>query len=274
MTHTFRAAMLLIALSMAPSAVHAGWVTTWTNTAVKQNGDRLDPQPASMTISGGRVRLEQPEVVTVIDYTTDRYTLMNPVKHYFWTGTIDEYQREMGHARAARMHEQYAELGKGKTSPKHEEYKVPTIDPAKLPTLSIGKTGLTEKIAGYDTEKYEIKSDGELFQEIWIAPALDVSGDLDPNRYFAVQRKMSAAMLGKSAGQYNALYLNDEYRKLLEKTFVLKTITHHLGGSFERSATAVSRVEVPATQFEVPDTYRKVRLDDVLGQPQGAAKPN
>jgi hypothetical protein len=273
MTHTFRAAMLLIALSMAPPAVHAGWVTTWTTTAVKQNGDRLDPQDSSMTISAGRVRLEQPEVVTVIDYKADRYTLMNPVKRYFWTGTIDEYQREMGRTRAVRMREQFAEL-KGKQAPLNEEYKVPPVDPAKLPPLSIGKTGLTEKIAGYDTEKYEIKADGELFQEIWVAPAMDVSGDLDPNRYFAVQRKMSAAMMGKSAGQYNALYLNDEYRKLIEKAFVLKSITHHLGGSFERSATAVSQAEVPATQFEVPDTYRKVRLADVLGQPQPAAKPN
>ena len=242
MTHTFRAAMLLIALSMVPAAAHAGWVTTWTNTAVKQNGDRMDPQNASMAISDGRVRLEQPEVVTVIDYNSNRYTLMNPVKHYFWTGTIDEYQREMGRARAIKMREQSAELGKkGKDLPKTDEYKVPTIDPAKLPPLSISKTGLTEKIAGYDTEEYEIKADGVLFQEIWVAPTMDVSGDLDPSRYLAMQRKMSAAMMGKSAGQYNALYLNDEYRKLIEKAFVLKIVTHHIAGSYERSATSVSR---------------------------------
>lgn len=274
MTHTFRAAMLLIALSLVPPAVHAGWVTTWTNTAVKQNGDRMETQNASMAISGGRVRLEQPEVVTVIDYNTDRFTLINPVKHYFWTGTIDEYQREMGRARALKMREQFGELGKGKASPKADEYKVPAIDPAKLPPLSISKTGLTEKIAGYDTEKYQINADGELFQEIWVAPTMDVSGDLDPNRYFAVQRKMSTTMMGKSAGQYNALYLNDEYRKLIEKAFVLKIVTHHLAGSFERSATSVSQAEVPASQFEVPEAYRKVRLSDLLSEPTPAPKPN
>jgi hypothetical protein len=273
MTHTFRAALLLVALSMAPPVVHAGWVTTWTNTAVKQNGDRMAPQDASMTISDGRVRLEQPEVVTVIDYNANRYTLMNPVKQYYWTGTIDEFQREMGRERATKMREQFAEL-RGKDAPaKDEEYKIPVVDPAKLPPLSISKTGLSEKIAGYETEKYEIKADGELFQEIWIAPAMDVSADLDPNRYFAVQRKVSAAMLGKSADQYNALYFNDEYRRLIEKAFVLKSVTHHLGGRFERSAKAVSQNEVADTQFEVPDSYRKVRLTDVLGQPQPATKP-
>jgi Domain of unknown function (DUF4412) len=270
MIHTSRAAMLLIALSMVPLPVHAGWVTMWTNTAVKQNGDRMDPQNASMTISSGRVRLVQPEVVTLIDYNADRFTLINPTKQYFWTGTIDQYQREMGRARALKMREQFGEIGKGKAAPQTGEYKVPKIDPAKLPPLSINKTGLTEKIAGYDTEKYEIKADGELFQEIWVAPTMDVSGDLDPNRYFAVQRKMTAAMIGKSAGQYNALYLNDEYRKLIEKAFVLKIVTHHMGGSFERFATSVSEAEVPTSQFEVPEAYRKVRLSDVLSEP----KPN
>lgn len=268
MAHTFRAALLFIALSMVPPCVHAGWVTTWTNTAVKQNGDRMDPQNTSMAISGGRVRLEQPDVVTVIDYNANRFTLINPVKHYFWTGTIDEYQREMARERAQKMREQFAELGKSKRTPKTDDYKLPKIDPAKLPALSISKTGLSEKIAGYDTEKYQIMADGELFQEIWVAPTMDVSGDLDPNRYFAVQRKMTSTMMGKSAGEYNALYLNDEYRKLTEKAFVLKIVTHHMGGSFERSATSVSKTEVASSQFEVPEAYRKVRLLDVLGAPQ------
>jgi hypothetical protein len=97
-----------------------------------------------------------------------------------------------------------------------------------------------------------------------------VSGDLNVDRYLALQRKMGAAMIGKSAGQYNSLFLNDEYRKLIEKGFVLKVVNHHIAGGFERVATSVTQTDVPAGQFEVPDTYRKVNLDDVLPAPQGS----
>jgi hypothetical protein len=132
------------------------------------------------------------------------------------------------------------------------------------------KTGVTERIAGYDTVKYEIRADGTLFQEIWVAPALDVSSDLDVDRYLSMQRKISASMLGKMAGQYNALYLNDEYRQLLAKGFVLKTITHHLAGGFERVASSMRQADVPANQFAVPSAYRKVKLSEVISTPQGS----
>ena len=261
--------MLLTALSAVPTAAQAGWVSTWTNTAVKQNGDRMDPQNGSMAISGGKVRLEQPDIITLIDYNDGRFTLLNPAKQSFWSGTIDDYVRQMTTARAQKMREQLMNVNPGAKlkNKKSKEYSPPKVDPAKLPPLSITKTPLTEKIAGYDTVKYEVRVDGTLFQEIWVAPTLDMSPDLNVDRYLAIQRKMSAAMQGKSSGQYNALFFNDEYRKLIEKAFVLKVVAHHLGGGFERIATSVQQTDVPAGQFEVPDTYRRVNLIDVMAAP-------
>ena len=50
----------------------------------------------------------------------------------------------------------------------------------------------------------------------------------------------------------------------MEKGFVLRSITHHIAGGFERKATEVKQTEIPASEFEVPDSYRKVRLSDVF----------
>lgn len=271
MRRAFREAILLAVLWTVPTAAHAGWVAEWTNTALKQNGDRMDPQPASMTISGGRVRLEQPEVVTVIDYNAGRFTLMNPAKQSFWSGSVDEYVREVSQSRAAGLREKLGRADPGNKKLKGaKEYSPPKIDPAKLPPISIAKTDVTAKIAGYDTVKYEVRVDGDLFQEIWVAPTLDVSSDLDIDRYLALQRKMSANMLGKAAGRYNALYFDQEYRNLLARAFVLKIVTHHLAGGFERVATSVRQADVPASQFAVPDAYRKVKLSDVMAARQGS----
>lgn len=278
MKRTLRNAMLFAALTVVPTAAHAGWVSTWSNTAVKQNGDRTGKQDVSMSISNGRVRVDQDDVITLIDYNTGRYSLLNPTKNFFWSGTVDEYVREMSTARGSKMAEKYGDKGmlqhkKHAKDKAPKAYVPPKVDVAKLPPLSVTKTGLTAKVAGYDTEKYDIHANGELFQEIWVAPALDLSSDLNFDSFLAVQRKMGAARKGKSADAYNALYVNEDYRKLLEKAFVLKAITHHIAGGYERAATSIQQAEVPADQFTVPERYRKVRLSDVLTSPPPEEAP-
>jgi hypothetical protein len=268
MRRTFHKAMLLTLLSAVPTVARAGWISEWTNIALKSNGDPVNTQQSSMAIAGGHVRMEQPDVVSLFDYNTGRFTLMSPQRQSFWSGTVDEYVREVTRSRAEGMSKVLAEAGE--KGGKEKEFAPPKIDPSKLPPISISKTSATDTIAGYATVKYEVRSDGELFQEIWVAPTLNVSSDLDVDRFLAFQRKMSAGMLGKAAGAYNALYLDDEYRKLLQNAFVLKLVTHHAAGTFERTATSVRQADVAASQFEVPDAYRRVKLADVLAPPQGS----
>lgn len=270
MKHTLHHAILLAAMIAAPVAAQAGWTSTWTNTAIKPKGERAEPQNTSMAVSGNRVRLEQPDVITVIDYNSGRITMMNPANESFWTGTVDEYVRDVTTKRDEKMKNSYGAAAAAKMKRKEgKPYEPPKVDVAKLPPLSITNTGLTEKIAGYDAQKYNIQVDGELFQEIWVAP-IDVSRDLNFDKYLAVQRKMGAAKMGKSAGAYNALYANEQYKNLLAKSYVVKVVTHHIGGGFERTATSLREGDVPDSQFAVPEQYRRVRLFDVMAEQQGS----
>jgi hypothetical protein len=270
MRRVLRVGVVLTVLSAVPTAALAGWTSQWVNTATKPNGEPMDAENSSMVISGGQVRLEQPNVITLIDYTGGRFALVNPGQRVFWRGTVDEYVRELSQSRSTSL---FAKLGGvEKKNPKVRDaeakpYVVPTVDPTKLPAITITQAAGTERIADYDTMKYEFRADGDLFQEVWVAPALDVSGDLNPNRYFAVQRALATGMTGKVGSEYNALYANDEYRKLLEKGFILKMVNHHGGGSFQRIATSIRQADIPASQFEVPAAYRKVPLADVLPAP-------
>jgi hypothetical protein len=270
MTRAFHTAILLGLLLAIPATVRAGWVSDWTNTAVKPNGDPLDKQSVTMAIANGRVRMQQPNVVTLIDYNTDRFTMINPTKHTYWTGTIDDYVKHVGQNRQETMRKQLGTQGLHSRKLQNAtsgEYKPPKIDVAKLPPVSVTKTDVTERIAGYDAVKYEARANGELFQEFWVAPSLNVSSDLDPTRYFAGQEKLSAGMAGKSGPLFNALYRDPEYRKLLDSGFILKVVNHHIGGQFERVATSMRQADVPATEFEVPADYRRVSISDVLSTP-------
>jgi hypothetical protein len=244
-------------LASLPAAARAGWIVEWQNTSVKSTGERMDTQPATMYLSGGHVRFEQPHTTSVIDYDKGRLTILNTDRQYFWSGSVDEYVNEMTKNRAKALRER---IGKDTDS----KFAMPKVNLDHLPAISIKKTGEKKTVAGYETWKYEISSNGEPFQEIWIAENLDLSKDLDPKKFLDYQRKVSRAMLGQAAGRYNALYRSEDYAKLLEKGYALETNVHHIAGGYERKATALRQADVPASKFDVPDDYRRVRLSDVF----------
>lgn len=262
MSNKVRSLILLACLCVAPPAARAGWVAQWVNTAFKPNGDRLDPQPSTMRIAKGRIKVEQPHAVTVIDYGRGSFTILNPQKQYFWTGSVDEYIDEMTRERNVAL--------KGRLGTDTDPLKsdLEKVDIASLPKLKVEKTEEAKTIAGHPTTKYVIRADDEVFQEIWVAPNLDVARDIDVDKYLEYERKMSAFMLGKSGRVFHSLYRNDDYRKLLRTGFVLQTITRHIAGGYEQVATDFKESEVPGVEFEVPESYRRVRLADVLAENQ------
>lgn len=270
MLTTLRSFAIAAVLALSPTLAQAGWVIEWSTSATGPKGQTLPAQKATQSIANNQVRMDQPEVVTIVDYDKDRFIMMNPMREYFWSGTSAEYVREMTRSRDSALRERIGNLTgtqkKKKGNEPADEATPRVVDPAKLPPVSITSTGVKEKIAGYDAEKYEVKVDGELFEEIWIAP-IDLSADLNFDRSLAQQLKTSAAMQGKSADAYNALYRDPEYRRLTEKATVVKNVTHHIAGTFERTATSVQQRDVPASTFTVPDTYRKVRLADLMEKP-------
>ena len=97
------AVSLLALVGSLPVAVQAGWIAEWQNVPVKSTGERQEAQSSTMTISNGQGRLAQPDSITVIDYNKGRFTLMNPQREFFWSGSVDEYIAEMSKARAETL---------------------------------------------------------------------------------------------------------------------------------------------------------------------------
>lgn len=269
---TLRSLIALVAL-VIPALAQAGWVVEWNTTATNSKGEKLPTQQATQSIAANRVRMEQPEVITITDYGSNRFTMMNPEKQYFWSGTLDEYIRDMAALRSKALQQRVGNLTGKKADAEVKPNPSPAdVDVSKLPPVSITPAGSSETIAGYEAEKYAVQVDGEMFEEMWIAP-VDMSADLNFDRFLEQQLTNAAAMKGKAAQSYNALYRSPEYRRLVEKATVVKTVTHHLSGSFERIATGVAQRDVPASAFAVPESYRKVRLGDLLAPPPEAIAP-
>ena len=159
--------LLPVLLLLSPTLVEAGWLIEWTTAASNAKGVSMASDSATQSIAGNRVRLEQPHITTLIDYGQDRFTLINPSKQYFWSGSTDQYVQEMVAARAAGAQKKMGDL-KGamagaRGAQTDKEPGPVAIDPATLPPVSVTATGTSETIAGYEAAKYEVRVGGDLY---------------------------------------------------------------------------------------------------------------
>lgn len=257
MRRSFGTALLSLVLAGVPVSAGAGWIVEWQNTSLKPGGERRSAESSTMEISGQRVRLTQPMSVSLIDYEKASFSVLNPAAKVFWSGPVDDYVGEAARNRQETVRDKFG-------ADAASTYGMPRIDEKDLPAIVLRKLDDRETIAGHETVKYAIESGGEVFQELWLAKDLDLSADLSAEKFLAYQRKMSAAMLGKPAKRFNALYRDAEYRKLLESGFVLRTVQRHNAGSFTREVTSVRKADIDAAQFKVPEDYRRVALKEVF----------
>lgn len=253
------AAPVAVLLFLARSA-EAGWVVEYSNIAVKPRGDRQPAVQSTTRIASGKMRADQDAIVMITDFSGDKFTVMNKEKQVFWTGTTSEYQKQMTGRKLEKLGKRFDSF-KGKT-------ELPPVDEEKLPRIVIRKTEQTRQIAGHKATKYTVESNGELFQELWVTDEVDISGDVNAEQQLAHQRKMNAGMIGKTAGPFNALHRSEDYKKLIEKSFILESVTHHGAGKFERTVTALRQADVSADEFKVPENYKRVRLADVFPAPK------
>jgi hypothetical protein len=255
MKPALRLSMLLALLATLARPAAAGWIVAWSNVASDARGSEISSEPSTMYIAGGRVRTEQTKMISITDYRNDRLTFLDPVRKLFWNGSVADYVAEMKRTRDEALNERMGpEVGKDPI----------TTDLTKLPRIEIRKDDETTTIAGHETSKYAILAGGQPFQDAWMAADLNVNADLDPKRFIALQLKMSQAMVGRSAANFNALYRDEQYAKLLQNGFALRLKTTHIAGSYERTATSVRSAPVADELFGVPDDYRRVLLKDVF----------
>jgi hypothetical protein len=249
---------VVIACCVVPLTAQAGWILQLRSTAISNKGERQPAEESTMYVSEGKTRIVQPGSTTVVDYKNNRFTLINQNKGLFWTGTVDEYISEMGRNRQAAANERFG------NSTAAQMIRDPQKPDADAPKIVVRKLGTGGAIAGHETVKYQIESNGELFQEVWVAENLDLTSDLDPRQYLTVQQKLSDGMIGKSGRSFRAMWKNHDVRVLHEKGFIVQNVIRHVAGGFERVTTAVRRADVADSEFEVPESYRRVRLSDVL----------
>jgi hypothetical protein len=131
---------------------------------------------------------------------------------------------------------------------------------AKPLVVQVKDMGAGERLQGYETRRHQVLVDGELLEELWLAPKLEVAREIDLAAFVAALQKM----LGGGAGLNQGYEENEEYRKLRGVGYPLRQVLYFVGEKSTLEVTSVTIQEFPASDFAVPKGFAKVGYVDLL----------
>lgn len=132
--------------------------------------------------------------------------------------------------------------------------------PEKPHNVEIKDLGAGDRLLGYETRRHQVFVDGELIEELWIAPKINVAGDIDLVAFAAGMRKM----LGEGIGAGQGYEESPAYRTLRATGYPVRQILYFVGEKSTLDVTAVKVETLPADDFAVPKGYARIGYAELL----------
>ena len=132
--------------------------------------------------------------------------------------------------------------------------------PEKPLKVEVKEMGVGEKLLGYETRRAQVLVDGELLEELWIAPKLEIAREVDPGAFGAAMQKM----LGGGASANQGYEDSEAYRKLRATGYALRQVLYFVGEKTTLEVSEVAAETIPAAAFALPQGFKKVGYTDLL----------
>lgn len=132
------------------------------------------------------------------------------------------------------------------------------------PKVTVSKENGGE-IAGYQTEKYSIIADGELFEEKWITndQALKSIIDIYKGTQELTYKTVKCSVLDESFLEISTEYSN-EYMKVELSGVELKSVSYEYGSETLTEVLSIEKEDISPSEFEVPENYSEISFEDFL----------
>ena len=138
--------------------------------------------------------------------------------------------------------------------------KKAAAEPAKPLAVVVKDLGAGERLLGYDTRHYQVLLDGEVLEELWLAPKIQVASEIDLAAFGAAMQKM----LGGGAGLSQGYEESETYRTLRAGGYPLRQVLYFVGEKSTLEVTSVAIKELPLADFAVPKGFKKVGYTELL----------
>lgn len=224
-------AVVFLLASSASSAL-AGFVLT-------------DTDGSTIMIQDNHVRMESEGRVTLFNVAEKTITFIEPDRGEHWT-TTPKAVRDQAAEQLSRLDEMLKDLPEEQRELVRQQLKSAMGDAATPAKYKVEHTAETETIAGREATRYKIFRDGALHEELWIAPELDLSSELDTEAFREMTMEMAPA--SEQAGSRAVA------RALPGEGWPMRTVVHDaMGGTMvAQEITSVERRDLDAALFRVP----------------------
>jgi hypothetical protein len=134
-----------------------------------------------------------------------------------------------------------------------------------IPKVTVEK-GDGEEIAGFQTEKYAVYADGELFEEKWITTDQSLKNILD---IVTITQELTSKIVKCGVPDESFLKsspeFSPEYKKLEIAGIELKSIRYEFGSEdLQTDVISLEKEDIDSSEFEVPDGYSELSFKDII----------
>lgn len=131
---------------------------------------------------------------------------------------------------------------------------------AKPLAVVVRDLGAGERLQGYETRHFQVLLDGEVLEELWLAPKIQVASEIDLAAFGTAMQNM----LGGGAGLSQGYEESETYRKLRAGGYPLRQVLFFVGEKSTIEVTSVTVKDLPPSDFAVPKGFKKTGYAELL----------
>lgn len=257
--HMFAFIVLLI-FSASPAL--AGWKA-------------VDKEGNITLFSDGKFKHVSPEdgMISIFDSAKGVITMVSEHERVYASGKPEDFckgMKEMMDAAKEQMDAAMANIPPEQRAMMEEMMKqsmpAESAGPVAKPSVSIQKAGSGGKVAGWDTDKYKVMVDGNLYEEVWLVSDSTLKKDIEKVDFSIFQKFSSCTEDQYGRGQDPED--TPEYMELMKEGFQVKTVSHGDVEHHSSDTVSLEKRDIPESEFKVPAGYRKVSITEIFSMEQ------
>ena len=217
----------------------------------------IDQDGRKTFISNGKLKEIDQEDGMIMDSQTNNFTYYNSGKMIYTTGKISDFCQAMKDILDQMLESMSPEMKElfGIDQPQ---------DPPKIKVVSEGDGGV---IAGYQTEKYKILTDDEVYEVVWLATDKSLIKEFESLVNMMTEFQKCSKTMDFGAPPVE---LSQEYINLMKKGLTLKSVTYQEETeNISTNTESVEIKEIDDSEFQVPEGYKKMSFSEFFGSQMG-----
>ena len=223
-------AIVMVLMLILAGSAWAGWVIQET----------MDGGETTLYFHNNQMKVEADGMVQLFNLKTQKLAMINPAVKCYWQGEVSEIKNSIQSA----MEESLKALPKEQREAARKMMQANNPSVGENQNIQVHDTGKTETIAGYKAQKYEVMVNGELKEELWLAPKLNLSGEID---FEKLGNMMEAFSMDNMEDAYE---FDPKVMALYKKGYPVKRVTHQGEGPMVELVVKAVKKSLSDSQFK------------------------